>query len=321
MATTPSSGWNPGPPRGGPIVKTKGFAGPLYPPDSPKGPSKDSPLVVCMKRWAARCGAWPWDPDGWDDSYSNAFAHGHGWNDPTHAGIAGLQHWSGTIDPTGNVGEKTFNFARSVKVPQGRTHAGEMAFDSVCVQLANQAYDAAHPPKPQTTIREAALRRAITQIGQTESPAESNMTPYGSWFGMNGVPWCSIFATWSYENGAKDLGKEAKSFMTVKQSSGQTSRWSYVPYLVSDARGGRYGLSVASSPTPGDLVAYAWGSSGSSSEEFDHVGIFEEWLDEPGVFNAIEGNTSTSNDSNGGAVMRRQRSTMGQGTVFVRVAE
>jgi hypothetical protein len=153
------------------MVKVKGFAGPLYPPDDPKGPSRDSPLVTCMKRWAARCGAWPWDPDGWDDSYSNRFAHGDGWGDPTHAGIAGLQHWSGTIEPTGNTGEKTFNFARSVKVPQGRTHAGEMAFDGVCVQLANQAYDNANPhtnvqsqtEQVQRTIQDY-CRRALTNI-------------------------------------------------------------------------------------------------------------------------------------------------------------
>ena len=40
-----------------------------------------------------------------------------------------------------------------------------------------------------------------------------------------------------------------------------------------------------------------------------------------GTFNAIEGNTSVSNNSNGGEVMRRARSTPQQGTVFVRVSE
>src|SRR4029450_7939102 len=141
MATWPPTG----PPRGGPMVKVDGFPGPLYPPDSGSGGGPDSPPALAHKRWAARCGAWPWNPDGWDDSYSNRFAHGDGWDHPTHAGIEGLQHWSGTIDPPGNVGEKTFNFARSVKVPQGRTHAGEMAYDSVCVQLTNQAWEEKNP--------------------------------------------------------------------------------------------------------------------------------------------------------------------------------
>jgi hypothetical protein len=38
-------------------------------------------------------------------------------------------------------------------------------------------------------------------------------------------------------------------------------------------------------------------------------------------FEAVEGNTSTSSNSNGGQVMRRTRTRNGQGTIFVRVAE
>ena len=38
----------------------------------------------------------------------------------------------------------------------------------------------------------------------------------------------------------------------------------------------------------------------------DHIGIVEEYLG-GGKFNAIEGNTSVGNDSNGGEVMRRLR--------------
>src|SRR5262245_10969388 len=183
--------WNDQPPRGGPMVAVDGFPGPLYPPDHAKGPSPDSDFVTAMKRVAARCGAWPWDPDGWDDSYSNRFAHGEGWDDPTHAGIEGLQHWSGTIDPTGNVGEATFNFLRSVKVPQGRTHAGEMAMDSVAVNMINAVYEQQHqPPPPQTTLRQQALELAVTQLGIKESPSGSNQVKYSDWYGMVG-PWCA----------------------------------------------------------------------------------------------------------------------------------
>src|SRR5262245_6520998 len=150
--------WPPAdPPRGGPMVNVDGFPGPMYPPDHPKGPCPDSDFVLALKRTAARLGAWPWDPAGWDDTYSNRFAHGDGWGHDTHAGIEGLQHWSGTLEATGNLGENTFNFLRSVKVPQGRTHAGEMAMDSVSVNLVNAAYQDANPPLPQTTVRERAL--------------------------------------------------------------------------------------------------------------------------------------------------------------------
>jgi len=91
-----------------------------------------------------------------------------------------------------------------------------------------------------------------------------------------------------------------------------------VPYLVSDARAGRYGLSTTDEPIPGDCVAYDWSFDGT----YDHVGLFEAWTPGSGTeFTACEGNTSTSNDSNGGQVMRRTRNRGAQGTVFVRVKE
>jgi len=289
------------------MVVVRGFPGSLYPPDSPKGPSPDSDFVLALKRTAARIGAWPWDPDGWDDSYSNRFAHGDGWNDQDHAGIEGLQKWSGTLDITGNLGEKTFNFLRSVKVPQGRTHAGEMAMDSVAVNLINAAYDDVHEPPPsQKTKRQQALERAIGELGTKESPAGSNQCKYTQWYGMVG-PWCAMFCTWSYDSS----GGPGSSTFDRNQS-----RYSYVPYVVSDAYNGRFGLSVTSSPKAGDLVCYDWQWNG----EYDHIGFFEEWTGGH-TFNAIEGNTAVGNDSNGGEVMRRQRDVNGQATKFIRVAE
>jgi len=292
------------------MVKVKGFPGPLYPPDHGKGPSPDSDFVLALKRTLGRIGAWPWSPDGWDDSYSDRFAHGDGWNDQTHAGIEGIQKWAGNLDITGNLGEKTFNFLRSVKVPQGRTHAGEMAMDSVAINLTNEAFEDSTPNPPPTvqTLREQAHAKAVTQLGVKEAPAESNECLYTDWYGMLG-PWCAMFCTWCYDQigGSPSFDRNA-------------ARYAYCPYVVSDARNGRYGLSVTSNPKLGDLVVYAWGSSGAGSEEFDHIGFFEEWIS-GSDFNAIEGNTSTSNDSNGGEVMRRSRNVNSQGTVFVRVAE
>jgi hypothetical protein len=294
------------------------FPGPLYPPGAAPRytPSAKTPFAVAVKRAMAHCGFWPWDPDSWDEAWSNNAAYGVEGN-AEKAGMKAMQKWSGTIDPTGNVGEKTFNFLRSVVVPQGRTHAGEPAWDSQCVALTQQAYDQAFPPKPQSTVREAALKRAIAQLGVKESPAESNLQRFGDWYGENGVPWCAIFATWAYELGAQDVGKSAPSFWTINQGAGSADRYDYVPYIVSDARNARFGLSVTNSPIPGDLVCFDWQWNG----EYDHVGLFEKWADDRGGFLSVEGNTSLSNDSNGGEVMRRSRSQGGQGTVFVRVAE
>jgi hypothetical protein len=295
--------WNSTPPRGHPMEPGR-FPGPLYPPDVAPGrkPSPDSDFVVAVKRACAHLGAWPWDPPSWDDSYSNSFAYGVQGN-PAKAGVRAVQKWSGTIDPTGYVGEKTFNFLRSVVIQQGRTHAGEPAWDSVCQNLTAAAYDAAHVAPVEQPLRELALDQAISQLGVKESPAGSNVVKYTDWYGMVG-PWCAMFCTWAYETCG-----DSPSFV-------KGSRYAYVPYIVADARGGRYGLTVTGTPLPGDLVCYDWSWDG----EHDHVGLFEKWTSGH-TFQAIEGNTSTSNNSNGGEVMRRTRDVNGQGTVFVRVVE
>jgi hypothetical protein len=99
-------------------------------------------------------------------------------------------------------------------------------------------------------------------------------------------------------------------------SFAKASAYSYCPYIVSDARNQRNGLSVTGSPVAGDLVLFDWGFDGT----YDHIGLFEKWVS-GNAFTAIEGNTSVDNDSNGGEVMRRQRAVPNQATTFVRVAE
>jgi hypothetical protein len=96
------------------------------------------------------------------------------------------------------------------------------------------------------------------------------------------------------------------------------SQYAYCPYVVQDARNNKNGLSVTKDPIPGDLVLFDW----DRDVTFDHIGIFEKWIDRPhGVFSSIEGNTGAGNDSNGGQVMRRERSVSMAQVVFVRVRE
>jgi len=73
-------------------------------------------------------------------------------------------------------------------------------------------------------------------------------------------------------------------------------------------------LSVTSTPKPGDLVCYDWAYDGT----FDHIGIFKSGSSYE--FHAVEGNTSTGNQSNGGQVMDRVRHAGDASIVFVRVA-
>lgn len=291
------------------MVKVAGFPRCLYPPDAAthgKFPSEDGPDIEAYKRTVSRAGRWPWG--NFDDSFSNGFSHGKEDAEIADSGIAGIQI-AQHIDSTGWVGTTTFNTLRSIRVPEGLPHAGEMAMDASAVALVNKAYasyQGAEPPPLDTgTVRGSALDRAISQIGVKESPAGSNNNKYGAWYGMNYQPWCAMFVTWCYEQGGG-----SPSF-----APGQN--YSYCPYVVADARANHNGLQTTDDPIPGDLVVYDW----QFDTIYDHIGLFECWTQGTTSFNAIEGNTSTSSNSNGGEVMRRSRSRGGQGTVFIRVQE
>lgn len=212
------------------------------------------------------------------------------------------------MDDTGYVGEKTFNTLRSIRIPSGLPHAGEMAMDARSVELINAAWDRfkGEEQEPASgTSSKIRLDRAVSQIGTKENPAHSNQCKYTQWYGMIG-PWCAMFCTWCDQTGDKPTDSFKKGVA-----------YAYVPYVVSDARMGHNGLVITSTPKPGDLVCFDW----SWDEEYDHIGIVETPPDSSGDFTAIEGNTSLSDNSNGGEVMRRNRNRYAQATVFVRVAE
>ena len=305
--------WYEVPYESGPPVKVDGFPRPLYPPDAStqgKHPSSDGDDVIAYKRTICRLGRWgDWNPSSWDDSYSNNFAHGKSGN-VADTGVAGFQRQQ-DIDDTGWFGEKSFNELRSSRVPKG-PHKGDMAMDAEAVRLINRAYAKFQGHEPDLsvqTVRQASLDLAQTQLGVKEEPPNSNRVKYTSWYNMVG-PWCAMFVTWCYETNKL---RNSPTFV-------RGEKYAYVPYIVADARNKRNGLRVvgADNVIPGDLVCYDW----QWNDEFDHVGIFERWAEGSGsTFTAIEGNTSISNDSNGGEVMRRTRRVPDQSTVFVRVEE
>lgn len=139
-----------------------------------------------------------------------------------------------------------------------------------------------------------ALKLASAQVGYHESPAGSNMTKFGLWFGMNGEPWCAIFLSW------------------VLSHAGRPFKYSYVPYVVNDARAKRNGLStimysqVPAALKAGNVVLACYDWPGESPGVADHIGMVAKVVG-PTTFEAIEGNTSLGNNSNGGEVMRRTR--------------
>lgn len=284
-----------GPPVGPPFIR------PLYPPDAKsrgKTPSTDGGDIEAIKRAISRSGHWPWQE--FDQAFSNSFSHGRSPN-VSDNGLAGFQRQNG-IDATGWMGEATYQTIRYARVPDDPsfTHRGEPILDARAVDLLeNYAKHTAGGD----TLRLQALAKAEAQVGYKESPAGTNGNMFGSWYGMNYEPWCAMFVTWCYETAGG-----SPSFQ-------QGSRYAYCPYVVADARAGKYGLKVTTSPTPGDLCVYDWQRDGT----FDHIGLFHSGTGFS--WQAIEGNTSTSNNSNGGEVMRRNRSADDANVVFVRVAE
>jgi len=153
-------------------------------------------------------------------------------------------------------------------------------------------------------LGQAALVVARSYVGVKENPPNSNKTMFSSWYGITG-PWCLMFVTYCFNYvGAKHFKPGV--------------RWAYCPYMVNDARAQRHGLNIVprDKVQAGDIVLFDWKGDGVS----DHVGIVNNPPNRYGDFKAIEGNTSHGNDSDGGAVMIRDRNVK-QVICFVRVWE
>lgn len=148
-------------------------------------------------------------------------------------------------------------------------------------------------------IGRRALAEAERHIGIKEDPAGSNRTMFGEWFGVNGVAWCNIFVSYCFNVGAGYVicdgfpGGRGAGVFAGKGCS-------YVPTTEAWLRATGMWLGRIA-PEPGDIVIYNWDGGRP-----DHIGIVSRDLG-GGEFEAIEGNTSEGNDSNGGEVMRRVR--------------
>jgi len=122
------------------------------------------------------------------------------------------------------------------------------------------------------------LEAARADLGYMESPAGSNRTKYGEWYGMNGVPWCmEAVQYWHWAAGQRIPYKTA--------SCSELLSW----YRANMPE------RIVTEPRENDICIFTFG----------HVGIVES----AGALTVtcIEGNTSLSSDDNGGAVMRRTR--------------
>ena len=132
------------------------------------------------------------------------------------------------------------------------------------------------------------------ELGQTENPAGSNLTKYGFWYGVDGVPWCVIFLCWVFDKAGERMaffggGKTASCSILL--------RWYREQGLTVDV----------SEVQPGDIVLLNF----HGKQEPEHCGLVEFVL--PGGWvvgiRTIEGNTSPSDgsQSNGGMVCEKTR--------------
>ena len=130
---------------------------------------------------------------------------------------------------------------------------------------------------------------AEKEIGVKEVPPDSNKTKYGKWFGLDGQAWCGMFVSWVYNKAGVVLPKIGFS---QPGYAGCQSAYAYF----------KKNNLITTTPVEGDIVLFDWNGDG----RYDHTGIFVKHLTKT-TFETIEGNTSLTNQSNGGEVMRRTR--------------
>lgn len=136
------------------------------------------------------------------------------------------------------------------------------------------------------------LSVARAEIGTKEKPANSNIVKYNTeYYGRevsgSAYPWCCVFVWWVF----KKAGLSSLFYGGKKTAHCATLQTFY-------KKGGR----AVTDYKAGDIVFFNF--SGGKTPQ--HVGIVES-VNKNGSLTTIEGNTGTSDQTNGGAVMRRVR--------------
>lgn len=188
------------------------------------------------------------------------------------------------LRPSAGVG---WQYSSKGKVPG---IAGDVDMD-----LFYKDYKTASKPQKEEKVNQAKLimDKAASFIGTKENPPGSNNVQFnthyyggpvsGSWY-----PWCCAFV-WDI---FRMCGLSSLFYDGQKTA--------YCPTVYNWAK--QKGLIVPKETAKyGDIVLFDWGGDGVA----DHIGFIEDYN---GVnYTTIEGNTSVSNNSNGGEVMRRTR--------------
>lgn len=123
------------------------------------------------------------------------------------------------------------------------------------------------------------------ELGVTEYPPNSNKVKYWDAYApyWNGEPWCDRFVSWCGWRVGAPVGV-----------------FDYCPYHVNWFKQQGRWIDRSGIPQPGDIVFFA--NKGTAC----HVGIVEQRNNSSNI-TTIEGNTSSTNNANGGRVERRTR--------------
>ena len=129
---------------------------------------------------------------------------------------------------------------------------------------------------------------ARRQIGTRESPPSSNNVRYNTWYygrevSGSAYPWCMVFVQWVFDQADVKLPVRTASCGALMRAAQSAGCW-----VTGDYR-------------PGDVVIYDFPGGAAT----DHCGIVESV--DGTYISAIEGNTSSTNNADGGAVERRAR--------------
>ena len=129
---------------------------------------------------------------------------------------------------------------------------------------------------------------AATQVGISENPPSSNNVRYNTWYygrevSGSSYPWCMVFVQWVYAQLGVALPQRTASCGALMRAAQMSGQW-----VTADYR-------------PGDVVIYDFPGGAAT----DHCGIVESVTDSGVV--AIEGNTGSGSDADGGQVQRRSR--------------
>ena len=129
---------------------------------------------------------------------------------------------------------------------------------------------------------------ARKQIGVKESPPNSNNVRYNTWYygrevSGSAYPWCAVFAAWVFDQAGVKLPVRTASCGALMRAAKDAGCW------------------VTKGYRPGDVVIYDFPGGAAT----DHCGIVESV--DGTYISAIEGNTSSASDADGGAVERRAR--------------